>query len=144
MKPKLTHIGLCVENIETSAAFYKRYVDLDVISQRQENEMRVAWLGNPAVNSTFIIVLLEMEHQQSESPSFHHLGLQVESKEEVDAIAQTAKQDGILIEDPADHGPVAGYLCIVRDPDGNGVEFSYGQEVFKALSSSGAPSSSQT
>lgn len=135
MKPKLTHIGLCVGNIETSAAFYKQYADLEIISQRQEHEMRVAWLGNPAVNSTFIIVLLEMNHQQSESPSFHHLGLQVDTKDQVDAVAQTARQDGILIEEPADHGPVAGYLCVIRDPDGNGVEFSYGQEVFEALNS---------
>jgi catechol 2,3-dioxygenase-like lactoylglutathione lyase family enzyme len=131
--PKLTHIGLCVENIEASAAFYKRFANLDVVSERKENEMRVAWLGNPAVNNTFIIVLLEMEHERTESPSYHHLGLQVDTKEEVDAIAQDAQSEGILTEEASDHGPVAGYLCVIRDPDGNGVEFSYGQEVFEVL-----------
>lgn len=134
MKPKLTHIGLCVENIETSAAFYKKFADLDVISERKEHDMRVAWLGNPSVNNTFIIVLLEMGHQKCDSPSYHHLGLQFETQEEVDAIALKAKEKGILIEDAGDHGPVAGYLCVIRDPDGNGVEFSYGQEVFEVLS----------
>lgn len=133
MKPKLTHIGLCVENIETTAAFYKQYADLELISERKEHDMRVAWLGNPSVNNTFIIVLLEMEHQKCDSPSYHHLGLQVETKAEVDAIALSAKENGILIEEAGEHGPVAGYLCVIRDPDGNGVEFSYGQEVFEVL-----------
>ncbi len=135
MKPKLTHIGLRVSNIEASAAFYKRFANLDIISERQENEMRVAWLGNPAVNDSFIIVLLEMKHGQPETPSFHHFGFQLDAKDQVDKIAQSAQQDDILIEEPADHGPVAGYLCVIRDPDGNGVEFSYGQEVFEVLNS---------
>jgi hypothetical protein len=26
-------------------------------------------------------------------------------------------------------GPVVGYFCIVSDPDGNQVEFSYGQPI---------------
>jgi len=26
-------------------------------------------------------------------------------------------------------GPIVGYFCIVTDPDGNQVEFSYGQPI---------------
>lgn len=132
-KPKLTHMALRVNDIDRSAEFYRRYAGLDLISDRQENNMRVAWLGHPEINDSFIIVLLEMPHSSDIESSYHHLGLQVETREAVDAAAETARQEGILMEEPSDHGPVAGYLCIVRDPDGNGVEFSYGQEVFETL-----------
>jgi hypothetical protein len=31
---------------------------------------------------------------------------------------------------PAEH---IGYICAARDPDGNVIEFSYGQKVFTAV-----------
>jgi len=31
--------------------------------------------------------------------------------------------------DPVYAGPVVGYFCLVEDPDGNHVEFSYGQPI---------------
>lgn len=131
--PALTHIGICVRNIEASAAFYRKYASLDVISLRQEKDMRVAWLGNPSVIDRFIVVLLEVNFEQGQNASFHHIGLQVDSKEEVDRLAGLAEEEGILTSPPKEHGPVAGYLCIIDDPDGNGVEFSYGQEVLETL-----------
>ena len=39
--------------------------------------------------------------------------------------------DGILVEKPKDAGPVVGYFCMVHDPDGNWVEFSFGQGLGK-------------
>jgi len=40
-----------------------------------------------------------------------------------------ARGDGILREGPRDAGPVVGYFCVVEDPDGNWVEFSFGQPI---------------
>ncbi|MBI1390686.1 MAG: VOC family protein [bacterium] len=137
VKATLTHIAFCVKNIEDTAAFYKKYAGLDVVSQRKEHNTRVAWLGNPRVNDRLIIVLLEMPFQASEAPSFHHIGMQVDTAAEVDRLAGLARDEGILRMEPSDHGPVAGYLCIIRDPDGNGVEFSFGQEVVETLSGCG-------
>ncbi len=133
--PKLTHFALRVKNIETTAAFYKKYVNLDLISKRQEHTTRVAWLGNPNVNDSLIIVLLELEHGECEDPSFHHIGISLHSQEEVNAKAEMARQEGILATEPDDYGPVAGYLCLIQDPDGNQVEFSYGQDVYHTLHS---------
>lgn len=135
LPPRLTHIALRVKDIDRSAQFYKKYAGLDVIAQRCEHETRVAWLGNPQVIDRFIIVLLEMPYDDPGAGSYHHLGLQVESREAVEAAAEKARQEDILAEPPGEYGPVAGYLCIVRDPDGNGVEFSYGQHVLEALGS---------
>ena len=44
--------------------------------------------------------------------------------------AARAEADGCLHWAPVDHGPPIGYLCAVRDPDGNVVEFSHGQGVY--------------
>jgi len=43
--------------------------------------------------------------------------------------AAAARADGILVLDPVYAGPVVGYFCLVEDPDGNHVEFSYGQPI---------------
>ncbi len=136
--PRWTHIALRVINIERTAHFYKEYTGLELIHQRQENKTRVGWLGNPSVNHTQVIVLLEMPYEQCSQPSFDHIGLDLGSKEEVDQVADKARVDGILELEPEDHGPIAGYLCMVRDPDGNRVEFSYGQEVESVLENKSA------
>ena len=51
------------------------------------------------------------------------------SREDVDEIGARARKEGILERVPADGGPIVGYFCIVRDPDGNLVEFSFGQSI---------------
>lgn len=131
--PKLTHIALRVSNIDQSAEFYETYTGLKLISMREEKEGRVAWLGNPDVKEQFIIVLLEFPFQKSEQPRFDHIGLDVPSRACVDEINQKAKDDGILFMEAKDHGKITGYFCIVTDPDGNLVEFSYGQKIDEAL-----------
>lgn len=131
--PRLTHIALRVKNIETSAAFYKKYADLEIVAQRQDRKVRVAWLGNSEVKEDFVIVLLEMPYQPCEQPSYDHFGLSLPSREEVDRVADIARREGVLHFGPQDMGPIAMYLCLIRDPDGNAVEFSYGQEVERVL-----------
>jgi len=37
------------------------------------------------------------------------------------------RSDGVLELEPRDAGPIVGYFCMLRDPDGNSVEFSFGQ-----------------
>jgi predicted lactoylglutathione lyase len=57
-----------------------------------------------------------------------HFGFVVESRETVDDIAKMARQDGIIFFEPDEYLPGA-YLCGVKDPNGNCVEFSYGHKV---------------
>jgi catechol 2,3-dioxygenase-like lactoylglutathione lyase family enzyme len=133
MTPKLTHIALRVKNIEASAAFYQKYACLEIVAQREENGTRVVWLGNSAVKDHFVIVLLEMDYSPCVQPSYDHFGLDVHSKEEVDRMAAMAKEEGCLSFGPETLGPVAGYLCLVCDPDGNQIEFSFNQEIDSAL-----------
>ena len=59
--------------------------------------------------------------------SISHLGISLSTRDEVDRIAETAKEEGILVLGPRYMNPVVGYICIVRDPDGNQLEFSVEQ-----------------
>ena len=42
-------------------------------------------------------------------------------------LTHVARADGMLELEPRDAGPIVGYFCMLRDPDGNSVEFSFGQ-----------------
>ena len=44
-------------------------------------------------------------------------------------IAARGREAGILVQAAVDAGPIVGYLCMLRDPDGNIVEFSHGQPI---------------
>ena len=58
---------------------------------------------------------------------FGHLGFACDSRERVDAIAENARALGLLEWVPREEPFPVGYYCGVRDPDGNVLEFSYGQ-----------------
>ena len=53
--------------------------------------------------------------------------MSLSSRDEVDAIADMAREDGCLLLGPMYRNEVVGYICIVTDPDGNNVEFSVEQ-----------------
>jgi predicted lactoylglutathione lyase len=57
-----------------------------------------------------------------------HFGFTVESREAVDDIANLAREDEIIFFEPGEYLPGA-YLCGIKDPNGNCVEFSYGHKV---------------
>ncbi len=58
---------------------------------------------------------------------FNHIGIEVPDKQTVDEIAARAKEAGCLILGPQQMSKRIGYICFVRDPEGNMVEFSYDQ-----------------
>jgi hypothetical protein len=51
----------------------------------------------------------------------------LDSKEAVDTIAHMVRSDDILEWEPRQEPYPGGYYCGIRDPDGNFVEFSFGQ-----------------
>ena len=62
-------------------------------------------------------------------PRLAHFGYDLASRAAVDAIAARAQSEGLLVQGPMDAGPIVGYYCMLRDPDDNLVEFSYGQPI---------------
>jgi predicted lactoylglutathione lyase len=68
--------------------------------------------------------------------AFSHLGVACESRQAVDELCATARDEGVLCQAPRDLGPPVGYFGLIQDPDGNTLEVSYGQEVGLAVGKS--------
>src|SRR5262249_12605539 len=130
VNPVLTRLALGVRDLERTIEFYRRHVGLHVVHDRHDGEVRVVWLSEQAEEPDFVLVLFEVHHDPPPAPStLQHLGFAIGSREEVDAAAEAGRQAGILVVEPVYAGPVVGYFCIVSHPDGNQVEFSYGQPI---------------
>jgi lactoylglutathione lyase len=139
----LTHIALPVRSLDDHLAFYAKYTTMEVIHQRVDDEtgLRTVWIANSEdktdAAARFVIVLIEgklptqitgdIKEEYGFLRSISHLGISLDSREDVDRVAEMAREDGILVLGPMYRNPVVGYICLVRDPDGNNVEFSVEQ-----------------
>jgi len=139
----LTHIALPVRDLDATLAFYAKYTKLVNIHERQDPEtgLRTAWLANARditdAGARFVIVLIhgklptkitgDIKEQYGFLKSISHLGISVESRAEVDRLAEMAREDGCLLLGPMYRNEVVGYICVVTDPDGNNLEFSVEQ-----------------
>lgn len=140
----LTHIALPVRSLPAMLDFYRRYTTMKVIHERVDPEtgLQTAWLANERditeAGARFVIVLIEgkpprnivgeeMKETYGFLTSFSHLGYSLDSREEVDRVAALAKEEGCLVLGPLYRNEVVGYICLIRDPDGNNIEFSVEQ-----------------
>ncbi|MDZ7733253.1 MAG: VOC family protein [Acidimicrobiia bacterium] len=137
--PRWTHIALSVDDIDESIAFYTAYTPLELIEKRQDDNGWGAWLGQEGhPDSPFFLVLAQFLPEMDPWPNapktvmgpFAHIGIELVSKEDVDERAAIAAEGGHLAHGPVQLPPPIGYVCFVTDPDGNTVEFSYGQGIF--------------
>ena len=127
---KCTHVARQVRDIDASIEFYARYCDMRVVHERFSDDQRIVWLGWGEDPPKFVIVLLDGEYEQNTQPPWQHLGMAVDSREEVDRLYELAVSDGLPdLWSPREAGPIVGYFCGVPDPDGNVVEFSHGQRL---------------
>ncbi len=130
MQPYLTHIALHVRDLDASLAFYQGVCGMVMARDRIDARTgdRIVWLASPGAETRFVIVLLPggPGRHQAET-DYSHLGFAVASRSEVDAIAERGRQTGVLIWPQVDADFPTGYFCGLKDPDGNVVEFSFGQ-----------------
>lgn len=129
MKAQLTHICLHVDNADECVSFYRRYCDLIVIDDRRiggEGSVYLSASHDPAA-LIFQIMSGGSSRVQADSDA-RHFGYSVETRDRIDAIAALARHDGILFWEPDEYLPGA-YLCAVKDPNGNCIEFGWGHPV---------------
>ena len=130
MNPRCTHLAVRTRDVDRSVGFYKRYAALVEVHRRSDGKVTVVWLGEKGREHEFVIVLIGIAHEDVVEPGpMAHIGYAVDSRDEVEKKARMGTEDGLLAEGPTDAGPIVGYYCIVNDPDGNKVEFSYGQSL---------------
>ena len=135
-----THVALPVRDLDTSLDWYRRWTPLVCVHDRADAEGRTAWLGHPvdpdAPSHPFVLVLIESAGAADDAITvlapLAHLGFEMPSRADVDAVAAAARAEGVLHWDAHDLGPPVGYVCAVVDPDGNVVEFSHDQGVYAA------------
>lgn len=132
-----THIALPVRDIETSIEWYTSHTPLEVIARRHDDVGESTWLADPAtVGAPMVLVLVSIDAARSEPPvatmspaPFAHIGIELPTRADVDAIAARGEAEDCLAWGAIELPPPIGYVCGLRDPDGNNVEFSYDQRV---------------
>jgi len=134
-----THIALRVSDIDASIDWYTTFTPLALLDRRQDDLGFGAWLGQPdAADRPFILVLAQFlpatdpfgAYPQEVLAPFAHLGIELPEHADIDDVAARAEAVGCLAMAPTEMPAPIGYICMLRDPDGNMVEFSYDQGVY--------------
>ncbi len=129
MAPTLTHVALHVRDIAASIQFYRRFCALAVVHERSAGHgQSVVWLAEEGREQELIFVLLSGGHgKDPPDDEYGHLGFACASRADVDRVAAEARAAGCLVWEPREEPYPVGYYCGLKDPDGNFVEFSFGQ-----------------
>jgi catechol 2,3-dioxygenase-like lactoylglutathione lyase family enzyme len=130
--PRWTHITINCSNLERSIDFYTNLCGLTIVRDRRPEGGHNVWLGPPTKegeDALFVLVIVEDEIKFR----LDHFGFQCDTRQEIDRIAQLAREQNILVQPPTYYGGIVGYFTTVRDPDGHIVEFTFGQPL-KGLS----------
>lgn len=141
-EPRWTHIALRVADIDATIEWYTDFTPLELIDRHQDDVGFGAWLGMPGeTNNPFILVLAQFfegrdpfeDAPRATLAPFAHLGMELPTKAEVDALAARATSARCLAMPPTMMPPPIGYITMLSDPDGNMVEFSWDQGVYAVL-----------
>ena len=128
MDPVFTHFALHVRDLDACIDFYHSYCGMAVVRERAGKGSRIVWMAEPGREQELIFVLLPGgPGRQRADNDFGHLGFALADRAAVDSVARKARQNGCLLWEPRQEPYPVGYYCGVLDPDGNAVEFSYGQ-----------------
>jgi catechol 2,3-dioxygenase-like lactoylglutathione lyase family enzyme len=135
-----------VSDLDRSIAFYEELTPLVVVRKNEDSLGRGAWLSHKGqVDPPFVLVLAEFGPEMAARfhiepdtkipilQPFAHLGIEVPTREDVDAVAAKARKMNGLAWEPMDMGDYIGYTCAVNDPDGNTIEFAHNQKVFSTI-----------
>ncbi|MCB2222843.1 MAG: VOC family protein [Actinobacteria bacterium] len=138
-RTRLTHLALRVHDLERSIDWYERYTPMRTLKRFSDAYGVGAWLADPADGACpFTMALSQFDPDKDPfayAPAavlgpFAHLGFEVGSRDQVDAIAAMAEAEGILSYPVTEMPYPIGTICFVEDPDGNTVEFSFGQGTY--------------
>jgi catechol 2,3-dioxygenase-like lactoylglutathione lyase family enzyme len=135
-----------VSDLDRAIEFYTSLTPLVVVARNEDENGRGAWLSNEKqVEDPFVLVIAEflpdVARRFGQEPGqphatlapFAHIGIELPTKEDVDQVAERAREMGVLTWEPQWMAPHIGYICAAKDPDGNVIEFSYDQKVFSTI-----------
>ncbi len=130
MSARLTHLALPCHDLDATIAWYEKFTSLQKTHHRQDALGAVAWLASQ--DSGIVLVFIQKNQTKEPIPilaPLAHLGISLDSTDQVDQVAARGESEGCLAWEPKQEPDPVGYICALSDPDGNLVEFSYGQEI---------------
>jgi catechol 2,3-dioxygenase-like lactoylglutathione lyase family enzyme len=139
-RPCWTHIALKVKDIDATIAWYERHTHLSLLQKGEDENGRNAWIGDATqAKSPFLLVVGQFyEGKDPFAPAAHpplgpfaHIGIELPTKQAVDDKAAAGKAEGCLAFGPMQMPKQIGYICFLKDPDGNTIEFSFDQGVYE-------------
>lgn len=145
-QPRWTHVAIPSTNIDRSVEFYTSLTPMVLVGQNKDDSGQSAWLSNPEqVETPFVLVLAQLippvaaqfgieegKPHRTLGP-FAHIGIELPTQEDVDRVAEKAREMGCLAWEPHFQSEHVGYICAVTDPDGNVIEFSHNQKVYETV-----------
>lgn len=137
-KARWTHVALPAGDLEAAIDFYTSLTPLVVVERFKDADGESVWLSNAdQVETPFVLVLVSFNKDKGRQlgllTPFAHIGIEVPEREDVDAIAAKARELGCLHWEPRQMPDPVGYICALKDPDGNVVEISHDQRVFDSV-----------
>jgi lactoylglutathione lyase len=133
-----THVALPSGDLQASIDFYTSLTPLVVVERFADADGESVWLSNDQqADSPFVLVLVSFNKDAGKPlgllTPFAHIGIEVPERSDVDAIADRARAGGFLHWEPVQMPAQVGYICALKDPDGNVVEISHDQKVFSTI-----------
>lgn len=138
-EPRWTHIALRVDDIQATIDWYLEYTPMVLLDRRQDEFGYGAWMGQPdSPDKPFVLVIAQFFPETdpfADAPKevltpFAHIGIELPTQDAVDEIAAKGDAAGCLAMPAKQMPPPIGYVCMLRDPDGNMIEYSYDQGVY--------------
>lgn len=133
-----THVALPTGDLGKAIDFYTALTPLVVVERFQDADGESAWLSNDKQAETpMVLVLVSFNKDKGGRlgllTPFAHIGIEVPRREDVDALADRARELHCLHWEPRDMPDPVGYICALKDPDGNVIEISHNQKVFDTV-----------
>ncbi|SCF46681.1 Catechol 2,3-dioxygenase [Micromonospora carbonacea] len=133
-----THVALPTGDLDKAIEFYTTLTPLVVVERFADADGESVWLSNDKqVETPFVLVLVSFNKDKGGQLGllhpFAHIGIEVPERSDVDEIAARARDLGCLHWEPRQMPPPVGYICALKDPDGNVIEISHDQQVFDTV-----------
>ncbi|MFI6458579.1 VOC family protein [Streptosporangium amethystogenes] len=133
-----THVALPTGDLDKAIEFYTSLTPLVVVERFRDADGESAWLSNDKqVETPMVLVLVSFNKDKGGQlgllTPFAHIGIEVPERADVDGIAERARELDCLHWEPRDMPDPVGYICALKDPDGNVIEISHNQQVFNTV-----------
>jgi lactoylglutathione lyase len=127
---RIEHVGMWVQNIDTVADFYARYLGARVGALYQNPLTGFASRFLEFGTGARLEIMTRADVSARSLPELlglAHVAIAVGPDSAVDALAARFRQDGVAVESGPRRTGDGYYECVVRDPEGNRVEIAADQ-----------------